>query len=198
MNLHVKKGDAVMIIAGKDKGKSGVISKVDVKNGKVIVDGLNLVSKTKKAKTAQERNEIVKVPAALNASNVMLVCGSCGKVVRAANKTEEKNGKKVNIRVCKNCGASLEIERAAKAKSAAKKATKKKTTVKEAEVVEAVAEEAVVKAEAEVKKPAAKKTEAKKPAAKKPAAKAEGEKPAAKKPAAKKPEAAKVEKTDAE
>ena len=59
-NLHVKKGDNVMVIAGKDKGKSGIITKVDVDNGRVLVEGLNIATNYVKPRNAQEKGGIVK------------------------------------------------------------------------------------------------------------------------------------------
>lgn len=136
-NLHVKKGDTVIIIAGKDKGKSGQISEVDVANKKVVIDGLNLATHFVKPRNAQEKGGIITRSAALDASNVMLVCPDCSKPVRAGVKVENIDGKDVKIRICKKCGKSLEVKKS-ESKAAAKKATKKTATKKKsAEKVEA-------------------------------------------------------------
>ena len=71
-NLHVKKGDNVMVIAGKDKGKSGSITKVDIDNGRVFVEGLNIATNYVKPRSAQEKGGIVKKEAPIDASNVIL------------------------------------------------------------------------------------------------------------------------------
>ena len=127
-NLHVKKGDNVMVIAGKDKGKSGIITKVDVDNGRVLVEGLNIATNYVKPRNAQEKGGIVKKEAAIDASNVMIICPECGKATKAGHRIENIDGKDVKIRFCKKCNASLEK----KATKAVKKATKKATTTKKA------------------------------------------------------------------
>ena len=125
--MNIKKGDAVMIIAGKDKGKSGVVSKTLTVDGKdkVVVEGLNIVKKTKKARKANDRAEIIKKAAPLDVSNVMPVCGECGAITRV-KKTAEQNekGKTQNVRTCRKCNASLDSVKTSKAKSTVKKAKK--------------------------------------------------------------------------
>ena len=97
MSMTVKKGDNVVVITGKDKGKTGKVLEVFPKDNKVLVDGVNIVTKHKKARTQQEKSEIVKKAAPFEASNVLVVCPVCGKATRVAHK--EINGK--NARVCK-------------------------------------------------------------------------------------------------
>ena len=134
-NLHVKKGDSVMIIAGKEKGKAGVITAVNIDKNTVLIDGLNLATNFVKPRSAQERGGIITKAAPINASNVMLVCADCNKPVKSGHAVVTENGKEVKIRVCKKCGASLEVKKAAKAaKKATKKAAPKKT--KKAETAE--------------------------------------------------------------
>lgn len=101
-NLHVKKGDNVMIISGKDKGKTGKVLEVSPSEGKVIVEGRNIVTKHVKPKQGQ-LGGIVKAEGALYACKVMPVCPKCGKATRVGS--EVKDDKKV--RVCKHCGAEL-------------------------------------------------------------------------------------------
>lgn len=103
--LHVKSGDKVMIISGKDKGKTGKILEVSPKEGKVIVEGLNLVTKHVKPKKMGETGGIVKAEGALYACKVMPVCPKCGKPTRIGHKIED--GKK--LRVCKhaNCDSTF-------------------------------------------------------------------------------------------
>lgn len=135
MNMTVKKGDNVVVIAGKDKGKTGKVLEVFPKDNKVLVDGVNIVTKHKKARTQNEKSEIIKKGAPMEASNVMVVCPVCGKATRVAHK--EIEGKKA--RACKKCTASLDKEFvkatkkeakkniAAKAEAAADKTTQKST-----------------------------------------------------------------------
>ncbi|MBR1833624.1 MAG: 50S ribosomal protein L24 [Ruminiclostridium sp.] len=101
--IHVKTGDEVQIISGKDKGKTGKVLQVAPDEGKVIVEGLNMVTKHVKARRQDQLGGIVKAEGALYASKVMPVCPKCKKPVRTGS--EMKDGKK--IRVCKKCGAEL-------------------------------------------------------------------------------------------
>ena len=105
MNMTVKKGDNVVVIAGKDKGKTGKVLEVYPEDNRVLVDGINIVTKHKKARRQDEKSAKIKKTAPINASNVMVVCPSCGKATRIHHK--EIDGKKV--RICK-CGVSLDKE----------------------------------------------------------------------------------------
>jgi len=105
-NLHVKNGDRVIVTAGKDKGKIGNIKKVVPSESKVYVEGANMVTKAQKPNAmAGIQGGLIKVEAALDVSNVMVVCPSCEKPTRI--KHEIKDGKKV--RVCKKCGEQLDV-----------------------------------------------------------------------------------------
>ncbi len=165
MALHVKKGDNVVVLAGKDKGKTGKVLSANPTNHTVVVDGVNIVTKHRKPRSAQQPGGIEKVNGNIDSSNVQIICPACGKATRVGN--AEVNGKK--SRVCVKCGASLDV----KASKADKKATKK--TAKADETV----------AETPVEEKPAKKTTAKKTATKKAEGTAE-KKTAAKKTAAKK------------
>ena len=101
--LSVKKGDTVLVIAGKDKDKRAKVLAVNPTKNKVLVEGVNVVSKCKKARTAQEKSEIIKIEAGIDASNVMVVCPECGKATRVGHKIE---GDK-KVRICKHCGAEI-------------------------------------------------------------------------------------------
>jgi large subunit ribosomal protein L24 len=102
-SLHVKKGDEVMIISGRDKGKKGKVLEVSPKEGKVIVEDRNIVTKHVKPKKQGQLGGIVKAEGAVYACKVMPVCPKCDKATRVGN--EIKKDKKV--RVCKKCGAEL-------------------------------------------------------------------------------------------
>lgn len=105
-SLFVKKGDNVEVLTGKDKGKRGKITRTIPSKGRVVIEGLN---KIKKASRPTQRNPqsggIIEMEAPINASNVMLVCGSCGKAARVNNERDE-DGKR--IRTCKKCGAKID------------------------------------------------------------------------------------------
>ena len=118
--MKVKKNDTVLVITGKDAGKTAKVLVALPKNNKVVVDGVNIQKKHKKARTAQDVSSIESKPGAIDASNVMVVCPTCQKAVRVAYKVE---GDK-KIRLCKKCGADLD---AVKEVKEPKKATKRKT-----------------------------------------------------------------------
>ena len=103
-NLHVKTGDNVMIISGKDKGHTGKVLQVSPAEGKVIVEGQNMVTKHVKPRRQGEQGGIVKAEGAIYASKVMRVCPKCGKPTREAHQFL-KDGSKV--RVCKKCGETI-------------------------------------------------------------------------------------------
>ena len=107
MNLHVKKGDNVYVLAGKDKGKTGKVVSADPKNHTVVVEGVNVVTRHRKPRSAQDGGGIEKQNGNIDSSNVMIVCPSCNKRTRVANVVGE-DGKKT--RVCKKCGASLDAK----------------------------------------------------------------------------------------
>lgn len=104
-SLHVKTGDRVIVTAGKDKGKIGNVKKAYVKEGKVSVEGANMVTKAQKPQPAAGiQGGLIKVEAALDASNVMIVCPACEKPTKVKHSVVD--GKKV--RVCKKCGEQLD------------------------------------------------------------------------------------------
>ena len=91
--LKIKKGDTVKVIAGKDNGKEGKVVSVDPKNGKVVVEGVNVVKKHTKPSMANQNGEIITKEAPIDASNVMYV--HKGKTTRIGFKME--NDKKVRF-----------------------------------------------------------------------------------------------------
>ncbi|MCH5163486.1 MAG: 50S ribosomal protein L24 [Clostridiales bacterium] len=117
MSLRIKKGDTVKVITGSDKGQTGKVIAVDPKTNLVKVENLNMVSRHRKGRTAQEQSGIIKMEGNINISNVMLVCPSCEKATRIA--TIEVDGK--NHRQCKHCGFDID------SKKAEKKETKKRS-----------------------------------------------------------------------
>ena len=154
--LNIKTGDNVLVIAGKDKGKVSVVKATSPKDVKVIVESVNIQSRHTKARRANEKSSIVKKEGAIDVSNVMIVCPACNKATRVAKKEE---GDKM-IRVCKKCGASLEVEKKVKA---TKKETKKEKT---ADVAEKPAKKTATKATSTTKKAPAKTAAPKKTATK--------------------------------
>ena len=102
-NLNVKKGDTVVVITGKDKGKKGKVQHVVPKENKILVEGVNYVKKHQKPKSQTQPGGIITQEGMINASNAMVVCPKCSKATRVAHKIEK--GEKT--RVCKKCGAQL-------------------------------------------------------------------------------------------
>ena len=101
--LHVKTGDTVEILSGKDKGKRGKVLSAAPDAGLVIVEGIAIHTKHKKARKQNEESEIVKVEGAVRACKVIRVCPKCDKTTRPAHKFVD--GKKVTV--CKKCGAEI-------------------------------------------------------------------------------------------
>ena len=125
----IKKNDAVKIIAGNDKGKTGTIIAVDTKAGKVAVkgEGITMSKNFVKPRNAQEKGGIVDKERFIDASNVAFICPACNKTTKVAFKME---GDK-KVRICKHCGASLDEVKASTAKKVAKKTTAKKKSTAE-------------------------------------------------------------------
>ena len=131
MNRDIISGDTVLVIAGKDKGKTGKITARDPKNGRVVVEGVNIVSKHRKPRSQKDRGGIKKEEASIDISNVQLLCPSCNKATRI-NHTVDEQGKK--HRVCKKCGAIIDakrvkVQKAEKKEAKAEKPEQEKTKV---------------------------------------------------------------------
>ncbi len=104
MAVHVKKGDRVKIIAGREKGKEGDIIRSIPREDRVVVEKINLVKRHQKPTPEFSQGGIITKEAPIHVSNVMLVCSSCKKATRVGHKILD-TGKKV--RVCKQCGATI-------------------------------------------------------------------------------------------
>jgi large subunit ribosomal protein L24 len=104
----IKRNDNVIVLTGKDRGKTGTVREVITKKDRVIVDGVNMQKKHQRPR--QEGG--VPIPGAimtreapLHISNVMLVCKECGKAARSSLRVRPDG---VKVRVCKNCGADID------------------------------------------------------------------------------------------
>ena len=155
MALNIKKGDTVLVIAGKDKGKSGKVLVAMPADNSVVVAGVNIIAKHKKPRSANDKGGIIKKEGKIDASNVQIICPACNKATRISHK--HVNNEK--IRECKKCGANLD--------ASVKKETKKATTTKKETSAPAKKETAkkevkeVKEVKAETKAPAKKTTTAK-------------------------------------
>ncbi len=102
--MNIRRDDTVIVLSGKDKGKQGKVLKADPKNGKLIVEGVNVASKHQKPRKQGEEGGIIKMETPIYACKVMRVCPKCGKPTRAAY-TILADGTK--SRVCKKCGENI-------------------------------------------------------------------------------------------
>ncbi|HIR22794.1 MAG TPA: 50S ribosomal protein L24 [Candidatus Scatosoma pullicola] len=119
--MNVKINDNVLVIAGKDKGKQGKILATSPKANTVVVEGVRIQKKHEKARKANETSKIVSEPGPIDASNVMVVCPTCGKATRVKHAVVD--GKKVRVCGARKadgtvCGAVLDKAYAGKAKAA--------------------------------------------------------------------------------
>lgn len=101
--MKIKKGDNVLVITGKDRGKKGKVLRALPQEAKIVVEGANVRKKHVRAKKAGQKGQMVEMPAAFSISSVKLLCGKCGKATRVGYKVE---GKKKS-RVCRKCGAEI-------------------------------------------------------------------------------------------
>ena len=132
-SMNVRSGDTVEIIVGdvENRGKRGKVIVCDPKSNRVVVEGLNLVTKHKKPRSAQEQGGKFEQPRMIDVSNVALVCPKCGQTTRVAHVLGE-NGK--YLRSCKKCGAVIDVKAEKKqARASRAKAAPKKTKKAEAE-----------------------------------------------------------------
>ncbi len=101
--MKIKKGDNVLVIAGKDKGKTGKVLKSFPKDNSILVEGVNFKKKSMKPKREGEQGQVVKVLAPLEVSNAKIICPKCGKAARFGYII--RNDKK--FRVCKKCKSEI-------------------------------------------------------------------------------------------
>ena len=111
--MFVKAKDQVVVISGKDKGAKGKVVTASPKSGRIVVEGVAVVSKHQKSRQQGQPGGIIKKEAFIDASNVMLLCPKCGKAVRVGHKLVEVTGKdgktkKKSVRVCNKCGAQID------------------------------------------------------------------------------------------
>lgn len=101
--IHVKKGDMVMVITGKDAGKKGKVLEVLPKKGRVVVEKVNIVKRHTKPTQSMPQGGILEKEAPIASSNVMLFCVECNNVTRVSTKVTDAG----KVRVCKKCGVNL-------------------------------------------------------------------------------------------
>lgn len=120
--LKIKKGDTVQMLAGKDRGKQGRVLEARPRDNKVVVENLNMVKRHQKPRPIRDASRmggtqiapggIIDRPAAISASNVMLVCPTCKLPTRVGYRFREgKGGMQIKLRVCKREGCGQEIDK---------------------------------------------------------------------------------------
>jgi len=119
--LKIKKGDVVHVLRGKDRGKEGRVIETLPKDGRVLVENINVIKRHQRPKPIQNASRmggasiipggIIEKPAAMPVSNVMVVCPTCRKPTRVGTVTKTVKDKTVRVRVCKNAGCGQEIDK---------------------------------------------------------------------------------------
>jgi large subunit ribosomal protein L24 len=119
--MRVRKGDLVHILSGKDRGKEGRVIDARPKDGKVIVENLNLVKRHTKPRPIQNTSRmgsagmtpggVIEKPAPLPVGNVMVVCPVCNRPTRVGIRDKDSHGQQVKVRVCKRADCGEDIDR---------------------------------------------------------------------------------------
>lgn len=105
MAAKVKRNDTVEVMTGKDRGRRGDVRRVITRQGRIVVTGVNMVKKHRRARSAAEASDIVEMEAPLHVSNVRVVCASCDRAVRVGFRLLD-DGRKV--RFCKRCEEAID------------------------------------------------------------------------------------------
>jgi large subunit ribosomal protein L24 len=119
--MKIKQGDLVQILAGKDRGKQGRIIEASPRNGRVLVENLNVVTRHTRPRPLRDSNRMggtqmtpggrIEKAAPVDVSNVMLVCPVCGRPTRVGMKVKDVKGEQMRVRVCKREGCGQEVDK---------------------------------------------------------------------------------------
>jgi len=119
--IKIKQGDLVQILSGKDRGKQGRIIEARPREGRVLVENLNVVTRHTRPRPLRDANRMggsqmspggrIEKAAPVDVSNVMLVCPVCGRPTRVGTKVKEIKGEHVRVRVCKRDGCGQEVDK---------------------------------------------------------------------------------------
>ena len=119
--MRIKKGDLVQILSGKDRGKQGKVLEARPRSGRVVVENLNIVKRHTKPRPIRDSSRmgggamapggVIDKPAAIDVSNVMIVCPACDRPTRIGVTFKEVKGEKVKVRVCRRADCGQEIDR---------------------------------------------------------------------------------------
>jgi large subunit ribosomal protein L24 len=107
--MNIRKGDTVMVLAGKDRGKRGTVERIErTKRGfGVVIPGINMAKRHQRPRSRTQQAGILDLPVPLHVSNVQLVCPRCDHPTRVAHEHLEGQGRR-QVRVCKHCGEQME------------------------------------------------------------------------------------------
>ena len=109
--MKIKTGDKVLVIKGRERGKSGVITAVDKITNRIKIEGLNIIKRHMKQRGPGKPSGIIEREAPIQASNVMLICPNCGRASRTGNRFIEETdhkGRQRKVRFCKACDAVVD------------------------------------------------------------------------------------------
>ena len=119
--MRIKKGDLVQILSGKDRGKQGKVLEARPKQGRVVIENLNIVKRHTKPRPIRDSSRmggqtiqpggVIDKPAPLDISNVMIVCPVCNRPTRVGMTLREIKGKQVKVRVCRRADCGQEIDK---------------------------------------------------------------------------------------
>ena len=119
--MRIKKGDLVQILSGKDRGKQGKVLEARPKTGRVVIENLNIVKRHTKPRAIRDSSRmggptmepggVIDMPAAIDVSNVMIVCPACNRPTRIGVTYKDVKGEKVRVRVCRRADCGQEIDR---------------------------------------------------------------------------------------
>lgn len=98
--MHIRKGDLVKILAGRDRGKTGKVLTVLTKKGRAVVEGRNIFVRHQRPRRTGQKGQKIQVPMPIHLSNLMLICPHCGKPTRSGDMIDEEGFK---TRICKKC-----------------------------------------------------------------------------------------------
>jgi len=101
--MKIIKGDQVLIMKGKDRGKKGKVLRGFPKEARVLIEGVNIKKVHKRPKKEGEKGQVVEVPGPINVSKIRLICPKCGKPAKVSYKVREKS----KVRICKKCKAEI-------------------------------------------------------------------------------------------
>ena len=119
--MRIKRGDLVQILSGKDRGKQGKVLEARPKDGRVVIENLNIVKRHTKPRAIRDSSRmggptmepggVIDKPAPINVSNVMIVCPACDRPTRIGITVKDIKGKKVKVRVCRRADCGQEMDR---------------------------------------------------------------------------------------